>query len=147
MRLFNFAIASIVDANTGYLAGKKPFVELEAAGRHGRLIRSKSVHGFFGALGTAIGGYAERLRKHTQDRRDLKQLLRMNDRMLQDIGLTRGDLIAVELGSVTLQQLYDERRSARQEYLVDLVPAQATAPVDVDGDAANQPDFDDKKIA
>ena len=147
MNLFTFAISSIVDTNTGYLSANKQFIDVDKAASHAREIRAESGNGVFTAIRSAIASLLERRRQRVQERRGLNALLRMNDHMLGDIGLTRGDLVAVEMGSITLQDLQAERRPTRQDDIIDLEPAPATAPLEVEDEAANEPAFDDKKIA
>ena len=147
MNLFTFAISSIVDTNTGYLSANKQFVDVDKAASHAREIRAESGNGVFTAIRSAIASLLERRQQHLQERRGLNALLRMNDHMLGDIGLTRGDLVAVEMGSITLQDLQAERRPTRQDDIIDFEPAPATAPLEVEDEAANEPAFDDKKIA
>ncbi len=115
MKHFSFAIASIVDANTGFgfsHGGGK--IDYRAAERHGRAIRAKSIIALVGAIKQRIGVAVEAYRVRGRARRDLHQLLNLSDRMLKDIGLTRGDLASVQDGVVTLKQLDAERKASRQ---------------------------------
>jgi hypothetical protein len=41
-------------------------------------------------------------------------MIKLSDRMLKDIGLTRGDLASIQYGVVTLKQLDAERKALRQ---------------------------------
>ena len=115
MKHFSFAIASIVDANTGFgfsHGGRK--IDYRAAERHGRAIRAKSIIALFGAIKQRIGVAVEAYRVRGRARRDLHRLQNLSDRMLKDIGLTRGDLASVQYGVVTLKQLEAERKASRQ---------------------------------
>ena len=103
MKLFTLAIASIVDVNTGHgLAGSKHFIDPATARRRGLEIRSNSVHGVFAAIKSAIAGRFDDYRARLQERRDLRSLMAMNDRLLKDIGITRGDLMAVAVPASVL---------------------------------------------
>jgi uncharacterized protein YjiS (DUF1127 family) len=115
MKHFSFAIASIVDANTGFgLSHGGRNIDYRAAERHGRAIRAKSIIALFAAIKQRISVTVEAYKERTQARRDLLTMLNLNDRMLKDIGLTRGDLASVQYGVVTLQQLDAERKASRQ---------------------------------
>lgn len=145
MKLFTYAIASIVDANTGHgLPASRSFINPQAAVRRAHLIRSNSVHDLFTAIRAVIGTWIGRLEARAQQRRELKQLKAMSDRLLDDIGLTRGDLIAVELGSTTLAEIYAARRQARDPQ--PDTPA-ATAVLEQSGEASNQDIYGVKKCA
>ena len=114
MKLLTYAVASIVDANTHYLsAGQR--LDTDFALRHGREIRSRSVVASLKALGRAIRSAVARLRSRHQEKRELAQLLRLNDALLRDIGLTRGDLLAVQYGATTLAALQSRREAASRE--------------------------------
>ncbi len=115
MKLLHFAVASLVDANTGGdYARQVSTIDTAAVEREARAIRARSVI----ALGQAIGdslrrGIAE-YRERREAKRALGDLLRLSDHDLEDIGLHRGDLIAVELGATTLEALNAEREARRQ---------------------------------
>lgn len=145
MKLFTFAIASIVDANTGYgLPADRNYIETQAAVRRARRIRSNSVHDFIASIRAAIGAGIEHLRARAQERRELNQLEAMSDRLLDDIGLTRGDLVAAELGTTTLAEIHAARRASS-----DLKPetVAATAVLGQSGEAVNQDIYRAKECA
>ena len=124
MKLLQLAVASIVDANTGYgLANNGGRIDYPAQAQHGRSIRAKSISALYELvkeqLGKAISGYRVQLKQ----RRRLVVLGQLNDHLLRDIGLSRGDLIAAELSLVTLQQLDAKRRNGKQEDLAELTTA------------------------
>ena len=115
MKHFPLAIASIVDANTGFeISHDVGKIDYRAAERHAREIRAKSIISLFAAIKQRIGVAVEAYKVRAQARRDLLTLLNLNDRMLKDIGLTRGDLESVQYGAVTLKQLNAERMASRQ---------------------------------
>ena len=110
MKHLQFAIASIVDANTGYgFAGgdTRNTVELE---RRAHEIRSRSVHALLRGLRDSIASLLSTIRERSRRRQALAALSGLSDHYLEDIGLTRGDVTAVELGQVTLESLNAERR-------------------------------------
>jgi uncharacterized protein YjiS (DUF1127 family) len=115
MKHLPFAIASIVDANTGFgLSHGGGKIDYRAAEQHARAIRAKSIIGLFAAIKQRIGIAIEAYRVRAQARRDLLTMLNLSDRMLKDIGLTRGDLASIQYGVVTLKQLDAERKALRQ---------------------------------
>ena len=75
MKLISFAIASIVDANTGY---RQPTsggqVDYVYAGKQGRTIRSHQLLALFGRLLGGLGGLVERSRAKAEQRRQLAEL-------------------------------------------------------------------------
>ena len=114
MKHLPFAIASIVDANTGFgLSHGGGKVDYRAAEQHARAIRAKSIITLFAAIKQRIGIVVEAYKEKVQARRDLLTMLNLSDRMLEDIGLTRGDLASVQYGVVTLKQLEAERKALR----------------------------------
>ncbi len=115
MKHFTFAIASIVDANTGFgLSHGGGKIDYRAAEQHARAIRAKSIIALFAAIKQRISVAVEAYRVRVQAHRNLQTLLNLSDRMLKDIGLHRDDLASVQYGAVTLKQLDAERKASRQ---------------------------------
>jgi len=148
MKLFQFAVASIVDANTGnglvHTGGR---IDYAAAEHRGRAIRAKTVTTLIslikGQISNAIATYKVRARQ----RRELSQLSRLDDRLLKDIGLTQGDLIAVELGHTTLAELAPLRRAGSVAETLNLtVPNQMNAQ-DLAINAVNETYYVEQKCA
>jgi uncharacterized protein YjiS (DUF1127 family) len=128
MNHLHFAIASIVDANTGHgLVHNTDKIDYAAAANHGREIRAKSIVALLGQvkrrLSKAIAAIRER---HTQ-KRYLAHLSGLNDHILEDIGISRGDVIALQMGQLDLRQL--EARRAENHSATDLLPAAITRSV------------------
>ncbi len=122
MKLLQFAVASIVDANTDHgLIHTGSRIDYAAAERRGRSIRAKTVSAQLTRIKTLVTNSVSAYRERARQRRSLVALTRLNDHYLQDIGLSRGDLIAVRLGHVTLEQLNARRYNARREQSLDLV--------------------------
>lgn len=124
MKLFQLAVASIVDANTGYgLAHSGGRIDYSTQAQHGRSIRAKSIVALYDQikkqLSKAISSYHERAKQ----RRQLALLGQLNDHLLRDIGISRGDLFAAELGQITLQQLNARRPDGKQNELPELATA------------------------
>ena len=148
MKLFTLAIASIVDVNTGHgLSGSHRVIDSNSAIDHGLAIRSRSVGGVFSALKSALARRLRGFRARARERRDLRRLMSMNDRLLKDIGITRGDLMAVEMGAASLADLNAERQAAQRSADVGTGPAVATRKLAVTGNAANQQSYVEKKCA
>lgn len=124
MKLLQIAVASIVDANTGYgLAHSGGRIDYSAQARHGRSIRAKSIMALYGLVKEQLGKAVSSYQKHAKHRRQLALLGQLNDHLLRDIGLSRGDLIAAELSQVTLTQLDAQRHNGQQNELLDLTTA------------------------
>ena len=121
MSILQFAVASLVDANTGNgLVHHEGRINYAAAEQRGRVIRANSVKSLFAAIKTQAGTLLANYRERTRQRRELNALLQLNDYHLRDIGLTRGDLFAVEMGQVTLAQL-DAHRN--KQFIAKTSPA------------------------
>jgi uncharacterized protein YjiS (DUF1127 family) len=147
MSILQFAVASLVDANTGNeLVHRDGKIDYAAAEQRGRVIRSNSVRSLFASIKRQVAELVENHREGARQRRELNALLRLNDYHLRDIGLTRGDLFAVEMGQATLTQLYAHRS---QDFVEKARPAivaqvnQATKNLTV----ANEAFYDEAKCA
>lgn len=148
MNMFQFAVASIVDANTGnglvHGSGKRDYI---AAERYGRKIRARSIADVIAAIKSrlveAVGSYRDAAR----GRRELRRLINLNDHLLEDIGLHRGDLYAVQLGVSTLDELNKTRRSSRQGGLKERGEVSSSETVNLDRDAINEQFYDQMKCA
>ena len=124
MKLLQLAVASIVDTNTGNgLTHSDSRINYSAQAQHGRTIRAKSIVALYGLLkdqlSKAVSGYHE----HAKHRRQLALLGQLNDHLLRDIGLSRGDLVVAELGQVTLAELDAKRHHGKRNELPDLTTA------------------------
>lgn len=119
MKLFQFAVASIVDANTGNgLVHSGGRIDYAAAEDHGRAIRAKTVAALISSIKDQISNAISNFRERALQRRGLAQLSRLDDRLLRDVGLTRGDLVAVERGHTTLAELAPVRRTNKADKVV-----------------------------
>ena len=124
MKLLQIAVASIVDANTGYgLPHKGGRIDYSAQAQHGRSIRAGSIVALYGMLKEQLSKAISRYRAHVKQRRQLALLGQLNDHQLRDIGFSREDLLAAELGQVTLQQLDAKRTSGKRHNLTSLMTA------------------------
>jgi uncharacterized protein YjiS (DUF1127 family) len=113
MKSLQFAIASIVDANTNYQFGASsssdPIGNYQASMLEGRKIRAKSLIAIFDSIRQRLGAAVARYRQRAEYRQQVNQLLNLSDRILSDIGLERGDLASLQAGLVTLEQLGGKR--------------------------------------
>ena len=121
MKLIQLGIASIVDTNTGngfphYAGG----IDYAAAENHAHRIRSRSVITLLQRIGEKISSTLQALQQRHEQRRGIEQLTRLNDRTLEDIGLTRGDVSAVQLGQIDLSQLEARRNEGTSSAVVPL---------------------------
>ena len=110
MKLISFAIASIVDVNTGIARPHSVNgIDTFYAERRGREIRSRSLLSFFSWLRDAVTGLVERSRVRAENRRQIAELSALSDRSLRDIGLHRADIDAVQSGLILLDDLRRQR--------------------------------------
>ena len=128
MKLFEFTIAPIVDANTGYgLESKNLGVDYSAAIHAGREIRAKSVLAWFASIKHRIGQVISNYHVRANNRRAINEISNLNDRSLRDIGIERYELAQLRAGLITLEELDASRRSSQ----VDSVQA-LQSPVRID---------------
>jgi uncharacterized protein YjiS (DUF1127 family) len=148
MNMFQFAIASIVDANTGnglvYGNGKLDYAAFES---HGRKIRTKSIVALFASIGSRVGEVIASYRATAKQRRDLRALTNLNDHLLDDIGLSRGDLHSVRMGAVTLDELNANYSSARRSERINQKGFSVSDQVNHELEASNEQLFDTRKYA
>jgi uncharacterized protein YjiS (DUF1127 family) len=148
MKSLQYAVASIVDANTGHgLAHNGGRIDYAAAAQHGRTIRAKSIIALYRLIKAQLGNAISNYRERAMQRRQLADLAQLDDRLLKDIGLSRGDVIAVELGQVTLQQLDAQRRNDYRNGLPDLTTADRIGEQTLKLDAVNQAVYAEAKCA
>ena len=120
MKLFEFAIASIVDANTGHgLEGKNLSVDYYAAIQSDREIRAKSVFECFASIKHRIGQVISNYHVRANNRRAIDEISNRSDRLLKDIGIERYELAQLRAGLTTLEELDASRRPSQ----VDIVQA------------------------
>ena len=148
MKLLQLAVASIVDANTGYgLAHSGGRIDYSAQARHGRTIRAKSIVALYGLLKEQLSKSISSYHEHVKQRRQFAVLGQLDDHLLRDIGLSRGDLIAAELGQVNLQQLDAKRHNGKQNELPDLPTADRVDPQTLQLRAINEAVYAEAKCA
>jgi len=148
MNMFQFAIASIVDANTGnglvHTGGRPDYGSLE---KRGRRIRSQSVLDLAQAIRIGIADFLDGRRARAQERRDLNRLLSLNDHLLEDIGLQRNDLYLVQSGVIELKDLTRGSRSRHDQDWSRVKPTAHTEILDAAPDATNQQFYEQRKCA
>jgi uncharacterized protein YjiS (DUF1127 family) len=114
MKPLEFAIASIVDANTGHgLEGKNLSVDYASEIHRGREIRSKSVLALFASIKHRIGQVISNYRVRAYNRRAINVISNLSDRLLKDIGIERYEIAQVRAGLTTLEELDASRRSSQ----------------------------------
>ncbi len=114
MKLFEFAIASIVGVNTGHgLVGKNLSVDYASAIHRGGEIRAKSVLALFASIKHRIGQVISNYRVKAYNRRAINEISNLSDRLLKDIGIERYELAQVRAGLTTLEELDASRRSSQ----------------------------------
>lgn len=144
MKLIHFAVASIIDANTGYrLTSAGGGNHYAAAEQHAREIRAKTVATLITKIKARLSNTVSTYRAHALQRRGLAELSRLDDRLLRDIGLTRGDLVAVERGHTDFDELATQRRAENIDQTLNLASHE---PV-LEFEAANEADYGAQKCA
>ena len=148
MKLLQFGIASIVDANTGNgLTHNEGRIDYAAAAQHGRTIRAKSIIALYSLIKKRLGNAISSYRERASLRRQLVALAQLEDHLLKDIGLSRGDIFAVELGQMTLEQLDAQRRNNFQDELPALTTVDKMGPQSLQLDAVNEAIYNEAKCA
>jgi uncharacterized protein YjiS (DUF1127 family) len=114
MKSFHFAIASIVDANTGFgFEQGSERIDYAAAEHRARKIRSHSFTTFLGRISQGITTRFAEFRRYLEYRSGVNQLAALGDHILEDIGVSRGDVIALQLNQIDATEL-EARRVANQ---------------------------------
>jgi uncharacterized protein YjiS (DUF1127 family) len=155
MKLFNLAIASIVDANTGTGVNQR-FIEQfgsknSSYEQFGREIRAKSILGLVGKIKSALIQYIADSKAKDQERRSVEEVSQMSASMLKDVGLTQNDADDLHLGLISLDTLNarrDQNRNQREARLSRL--SRSSKQVNVSGsdhESANQENYEMKKCA
>lgn len=148
MSLIQFAVASIVDANTGYgLVDNRGRIDHAAAAQRGRTIRSRSIIALYSLIKDKLGNAFSNYRERAAQRRQLATLGQLDDHLLKDIGISRGDVFAVELGQLTLEQLDAQRRNDYQDELPGLATVNRIGQQSLQLDAVNEADYNEAKCA
>ena len=112
MNLMHFAIHALVDAGQGQTAPDR-VVDLPSATEHREQHAAGTLRRGLHALGRRARSALAWLRDRRDTRRALAALDRLDDHLLRDIGLRRGDLDAVRAGLTSLDALEVERRAHR----------------------------------
>ena len=154
MKLFNFAIASIVDANTGNGISRQ-FIDQSGSKDSGHLqysreIRAKSVLGVLAKIKSAVKQFVDDSREAARARRNNEALSQLSEHILKDIGLTFVDIQDLKSGQITLEGLNARRDQDRDQSARSLRLLQSTKLVNsqvVDIDSANQAHFETAKCA
>jgi len=154
MKLFNFAIASIVDANTGNGISRQ-FVDQSGSKdsghlQYGREIRAKSVPGVLAKIKIAVRQFVDDSRLAARTRRSNEALSQLSEHILKDIGLTFVDIQDLKSGQTTLEGLNARRDQYRDQTARSLRLLQSTKRLSsqvVDVDSANQAHYEAAKCA
>ncbi len=139
MNHFQLAIASIVDANTGQGLVRDSKTDYQQEELRARMIRSKSVHALFGTIARTIRNAVAEYREAARQRKAVADLSNLSDHYLEDIGLTRGDVIAVKLGQASLEELNADRRARLAVAPLDTVATRRVGTAT--GEAVNAADY------
>ena len=151
MNLFQFAVASVIDAHTGYASTAHNNQHRSAA------VQSATAAGSQLAFGAKLVNYLQRvrsglsaariiLRKQRALRRSLNSLRKLDDRLLEDIGFSRADIIAAESGNIDQAALELRRINNRDTRRINLQGAVRSRPAEL-RKAANDAVYDRVKCA
>ena len=153
MKLLNFAIASIVDANTGNSINRQ-FVSQFGSNKidyaqHGRDIRANSILALIGKIKASVTQYIENSKATAQAHRSSEEVLQMSEHMMKDVGLTYNDVTDLRLGLISLNTLNQRRDQNRNEQDAGLgrLSLQQLSVGKNDHESANQEVFEMKKCA
>ena len=154
MKLFNLAIASIVDANTGNGISRQ-FIDQSGSKdsghlQYGREIRAKSVLGVLAKIKSAVRQFVDDSKVAARARHHNEALSQLSDHILKDIGLTFVDVQDLKSGQITLEDLNARRdqyrdQAARSNRLVQSTKRVSSQVVDID--SANQAHYEVAKCA
>ena len=100
MKPFTYAIASIVDSNTGYGLPRDVQIDYQSYERNARRSRATAFINLLVRVRAFLGTIPHRLRQRRKLARSVRELSALNDRMLEDIGFTRGDVLAAQSGQL-----------------------------------------------
>ena len=150
MKHFNLAIASIVDANTGnglnhnFIDQFGPYHSTHE--QHVHEIRSRSFLDLVTKIKTLVQKYIEDSKTKARNRQVIEDLRQLDDRNLKDIGLNRGDLYALQLGTTSLEALNARRNSSADTHKPSQVASNVGTSVS-SIESANQALYEAKKCA
>jgi len=150
MKLFNLAIASIVDANTGNGLNRQ-FIDQYGSNYstheiQAHLIRSRSFLEVITNIKNSAQKYIEDSKAKARRQQSTKDLLQLNSRLLKDIGLTRDDLHELNLGSTSLEALNARRNFSTDKARLAQASGQVSSNIRSIG-SANQAQYETKKCA
>jgi uncharacterized protein YjiS (DUF1127 family) len=119
MKFLNLAIASIIDANTGNGINQQ-FVNQYGLNhsdyaQHGRTIRASFLLALIARIRAAAKQYFENSKAAALARRNTREVLQMNEHLLNDIGLMHNDIVDLRLGLISLDTLSSRRNQLRSE--------------------------------
>jgi len=155
MKLINFAISSIVDANTGNGVSRRFAEQFGSKNSNyeqfGREIRAKSILDLVGNIKSAFIQYIADSKAKAQEQRSVEEISQMSASMLKDVGLTQNDVGDLCRGLISLDSLSarrDQNRNQREAHLSRL--SQPPKQVNISGsghESANQENYELKKCA
>jgi uncharacterized protein YjiS (DUF1127 family) len=150
MKLFNLAVASIVDANTGNGLNRQ-FIDQYGSNystheKQAHLIRSRSFLGVITNIQNSVRKYIEDSKTKARRHQATKDLLQLNSRLLKDIGLTRDDLHELNLGLTSLETLNARRNFSTDKAKLGQASGRVSSNIRSIG-SANQAQYETKKCA
>jgi len=154
MKLINFGIASIVDANTGNGISRQFTGQFGSKDsdyeKSAHEIRAKSVLGVLTKIKSAFKQYLDDSRAVARARRNTAEVSQLSEHILKDIGLTFVDIQDLKSGQITLEALNARRGQYRDQAAsikrLDYSSKRAGTRV-LDLDSANQAQYEIAKCA
>lgn len=150
MKYLNFAVASIVDANTGHGLNRHYMDQFgsnySTDEKQARSIRSRSFLNLLGAIKASVQNFIEDSKTEARNHQATKDLFQLDDRLLRDIGLSRDDLYELRLGSNSFEALNARRKQGKGQ--IKLRQTSGKVSNSLRGvESANQEKFEIKKCA
>jgi uncharacterized protein YjiS (DUF1127 family) len=121
MKLLNYAIASIVDVNTGNgLPLATGHCEKSTVAQGPQRTRASKLANYLQRVRAGISVARIVLRKRRALKRSLQPLSQLSDHLLEDIGLSRAEVLAAESGQIDLAELEARRMENRGNKRINL---------------------------
>jgi len=154
MKLLNFAIASMVDANTGNGVNRDFGTQFQTKDSNyeqiGGKLHATSFASVPGEIKNTFKLLIENYKTRAREIRDTKKIAQLSSHMLNDIGLTFEDLQDLESGRITLHTLSRRRNQHHKAAITNDLLCQTSNQVYSDVlnvESANQAQYQTTKCA
>lgn len=148
MKLLQFAVASIVDANTGQgLVHDVRNIHSADHISNGRTIRARSILDTLKLIKDQLAGSVSSLRAHIRSQGQLAVLARLDDHLLRDIGISREDIYAAQSGLISMEQFKAKRDKTNRYSGLEVVRDSQPDTKLLQSEAINEAVFSEAKCA